>query len=480
MLVMNSTWRRWAEARRARARRQVEQPLPVMRWLLATTLAVAVVLGGGTLAMWLLGAWSTIPAGVPDPDLLRLERIKTGLTVAAGLAAGVTLLMTLRRQAWSEQAQRFTQSDALEQRITELYVAAAEQLGSDKAAVRLAGLYALERLGQDHPRLRQTVVDVICAYLRMPYTPPAEVLRQADGSSEGTSEAAPSDGTVDEAMSRQELQVRLTAQRLLANHLRVPSEPGEPESAAYWLGPGGEHMDLNLAGATLVLLSLKACRLGRIDLSRAQLHERADLGGVQFHERADLSGAQFHGDADLGEAQFHGAADLGGAQFHRYAFLEGARFHRDADLTGVQFHGRAILDWVQFHGSAGLHEAQFHERADLTGAQFHQLADLGGVRFHMAANLKRVQFRGDAYLNGTQFHDAAILDGAQFHGNAYLARAEFYGLASISTAEFRKSVDLRDSRLADLQPLPAPWIAMSRGPDGLLVVGVRNGQSDLG
>ena len=41
----------------------------------------------------------------------------------------------------------------------------------------MAGLYALERLGQDNPKLRQTVIDVICAYLRMPYTPPAEILR---------------------------------------------------------------------------------------------------------------------------------------------------------------------------------------------------------------------------------------------------------------------------------------------------------------
>jgi len=129
-----------------------------MRWWLAmTAAAVFVVVAGGVLAMWLLGVWTPIPQRVSDPDQLRLDRIKTGLTVAAGLAAGVTLLMALRRQAWSERAQRFAESDALEQRTTALYVAAAEQLGSGKAAVRLAGLYALERLGQDNPKLRQTV-----------------------------------------------------------------------------------------------------------------------------------------------------------------------------------------------------------------------------------------------------------------------------------------------------------------------------------
>ncbi|MEU1394119.1 MULTISPECIES: hypothetical protein [unclassified Nonomuraea] len=58
--------------------------------------------------------------------------------------------------------------------MTELYTKAAEQLGNAQAPVRLAGLYALERLAQDTPVLRQTIVDVICSYLRMPYTPPAD------------------------------------------------------------------------------------------------------------------------------------------------------------------------------------------------------------------------------------------------------------------------------------------------------------------
>ena len=61
-----------------------------------------------------------------------------------------------------------TITDATERRVTELYTKAADQLGSDKAPVRLAGLYAMERLAQDNPSERQTIVNVICAYLQMP------------------------------------------------------------------------------------------------------------------------------------------------------------------------------------------------------------------------------------------------------------------------------------------------------------------------
>jgi hypothetical protein len=183
MMAMPSSKRWWIERLARRPVVRHDEPLGALRSWPVSLVSVLVVVVGGVLAMWLLGVWTPIPTQVPMPeqlqlDRLRLDRIKTGLTVAAGLAAGVTLLVALRRQALSERAQRFAESDALEQRTTALYVAAAEQLGSDKAAVRLAGLYALERLGQDNPKLRQTVFDVWCAYLRMPYTPPVDVLRR--------------------------------------------------------------------------------------------------------------------------------------------------------------------------------------------------------------------------------------------------------------------------------------------------------------
>jgi hypothetical protein len=36
----------------------------------------------------------------------------------------------------------------------------------------LTALYTLERLANDNPGHRQTIVNIICAYLRMPWTPP--------------------------------------------------------------------------------------------------------------------------------------------------------------------------------------------------------------------------------------------------------------------------------------------------------------------
>src|SRR4029450_9487158 len=51
-----------------------------------------------------------------------------------------------------------------------------EQLGHEKAPVRLGALYSLDHLAQDNPQYRQTVVDVFCAYMRMPSTAPGSSL----------------------------------------------------------------------------------------------------------------------------------------------------------------------------------------------------------------------------------------------------------------------------------------------------------------
>ncbi|WP_433357906.1 pentapeptide repeat-containing protein [Micromonospora saelicesensis] len=354
----------------------------------------------------------------------------------------MTLLMTLRRQAWSEQAQQFSQADAMEQRITSLYVAAAEQLGSDKAAVRLAGLYALARLGQDNPKLRQTVVDVICAYLRMPYTPPVEVLRRnAMKSPHHVAADADVPEPDEQPARREELQVRLTAQRLLANHLRL-AEGDEPEPATFWRGPAGERMRLDLVGAALVDFDLSHSASEGSDLGEAQFHGYANLLGAQFHGNADLGGAQFHGEADLGTAQFHGEADLVGAQFHGEADLGTAQFHGYADLVGAQFHGDADLGGAQFHGRANLGRAQFHERADLARAQFHGYTYLAGAQFYEYAYLAGAQFQGDADLVGAQFHGYANLGGAQFHRRANLGDAQFHRYADLVGAQFHGDADL--------------------------------------
>src|SRR5512139_1906354 len=92
-------------------------------------------------------------------------------------------------------------------RFAELYARALDRLSDPRPPLRVGAMHSLEALGQDHPERRQAIVDVLCAYLRMP----------------------PGDDSP----------VRGTAQRILVAHLR-PGGPG------FWSG-----LSVDLTGAAL-------------------------------------------------------------------------------------------------------------------------------------------------------------------------------------------------------------------------------------
>jgi hypothetical protein len=57
------------------------------------------------------------------------------------------------------------------QAFNERFATAAEKLGDAEAATRLAGVYAMAGLADDWKEQRQTCIDVLCGYMRLPYQP---------------------------------------------------------------------------------------------------------------------------------------------------------------------------------------------------------------------------------------------------------------------------------------------------------------------
>jgi hypothetical protein len=87
--------------------------------------------------------------------------------------------------------------------LNERFATAAEKLGEDKpAAVRLAGVYAMAGLADDWEDNRQACIDVLCAYLRLPY--PRE----------------PGPGQKAQLAFQADREVRHTVIRVIAAHLR--------------------------------------------------------------------------------------------------------------------------------------------------------------------------------------------------------------------------------------------------------------------
>lgn len=273
----------------------------------------------------------------------RLEALKVAGTIAVAVAGLATLWLAARRQRATElelqrkyEADLETQKDAAERRTTELYTKAADQLGSDKAPVRLAGLYALERVGAGAEDQQPTIANVICAYLRMPYTPPS-----APTSPPSVTGKPDTEQTEPRA---QERQVRLTAQRILHRHLSM-LPPFEQRQDVRWRG-----LRIDLTGAELDGIDLAKSDLTDADLSDANM-PRAVLRSATLAKatarRTNLRDADLRdvsapraamNSANLASANLSGT-DLSGAD------LSGADLP-GADLTSANLSGADLTQAV--------------------------------------------------------------------------------------------------------------------------------------
>lgn len=145
-------------------------------WLnVLTVLFLAFVLAMGVLAaLWYAFDKPHLarPSTVGPSDLSSALKISVGTTASIG--AVVALVVALRRQLLGEAEHHRQEkaSDREQSRLfAERFARASDQLGSEKAAVRLAGIYAMAGLADDWVDGRQVCIDVLSAYLRMPFRP---------------------------------------------------------------------------------------------------------------------------------------------------------------------------------------------------------------------------------------------------------------------------------------------------------------------
>ncbi|MFC6094302.1 hypothetical protein [Saccharothrix lopnurensis] len=144
---------------------------PVWRSVVAW-FAIALVIAAGTGAglLWVFG-WPALPRGVSFTATEVLDLLKIALAVVAGFGGVVALAVNYRRQRVTEAAHVLTLDQEQRERtklFNERFSATSAQLGHEQAAVRVAGVYAMAGLADDWVAQRQTCLDVLCSYLRLP------------------------------------------------------------------------------------------------------------------------------------------------------------------------------------------------------------------------------------------------------------------------------------------------------------------------
>ncbi|GAA3592304.1 pentapeptide repeat-containing protein [Streptomyces osmaniensis] len=315
----------------------------------------------------------------PKNPVAAHEVIRTALatlTFAGAVLAGV----------YGYRKQRLAEGDAHradDKQLAERFTTAADQLGHDQAAVRLAGVYAMARLADDWIEQRQVCVDVLCAYLRMPYEPNPEVASAASvgGESLSSTPAAYKEG---------EREVRLTIIRTIRSHL-------QPQAPTSWSACNFDFTRATFDGGYLQgSLFQGTVTFGGADFSGRSFY----FGGADFSAgRVYFGGANFSGGrVDFRGAKFSGASvDFTGAKFSRGSvYFGGAKFNGGTvTFIDAEFSGGTVT-FIGAKFSRGI--------VDFTGAKFSAgSVDFGRAKFSGGT----VTFKDAVYSGGTvDFEDA--------------------------------------------------------------------------
>lgn len=208
------------------------------------------------------------------------DAAQTSANAAKANAKSAQDAVGVNRETAAGVAKR-AEADALAKR----YQDAAAQLGHDKAAVRLAGAYAMARLADDWPDERQVCIDVLCSYLKMPAIEPSTTAKDALG----------------------EAQVRRSITEVFIKHWTAPTE-----KQADW-----SSNDFDFRGAELVDFWLEDVQLtGNVRLRKAHLHGRCGLRAAVIERGDGLNECVIHGDLSIRDSnvdQFNGISIEAGA-----------------------------------------------------------------------------------------------------------------------------------------------------------------------
>ena len=423
---------------------------------------------GGTLALALAIAAAVTVIGLnllhfrgfkPEPLLSAgtlYDLLKVAFAVSAGIGGVIALVTAYRRQRFTELAHDLAARSELREAsrlFSERFATAAGQLGDDRpAAVRLAGVYAMAGLADDWPAQRQTCVDVLCAYLRMPYEP--------DPGGEAPAGARQAFRALRE--------VRHTVIRVITAHLQADDR--RAATAQDWRGlrldftdavfDGGTFAGAEFCGGLVSFTGAEFCG-GTVDFGRARFSGgavRFDLakfsGGTVRFDRAEFSG----GAVSFIHAEFSGAA----VSFDRAEFSGGAVSFIYAEFSG----GAVSFDRAEFSDcTVSFDLAKFSSGAvGFTGAKFSG----GEVRFDLAKfSGGTVSFILAKFSGGeVNFGRAQISGGdvsfyrAQFSGGTVsFSRTKFSGgIADFGDAKFiGGTVDFGRAADWSVPPHLPPW-----------------------
>ena len=321
----------------------------------------------------------------------------------------------------------------------ERYTKAVEQLGDEKAPIRMGGVYTLvglvdewleEKSLSDDERFKegQVIINNLCAYIRSPFTLAShyDELSQANPASEGIYKDKEQEFYADKATLDSEADVRLGIIKEIHDRIQGP--------------------DKNTPGAWSDF---------EYDFSGSTFFYPIDLTNSYYAKPINFSGSTYKSGADFRGSTYKGGANFIRSTYKSWAYFADSTYQALADFTNSTYQGWADFRRSTYQGWASFSRSTYKSGANFRRSTYQGWANFTDSTYNSWANFRRstykswANFRRSTYQGWTDFTDSTYKSGANFSRSTYKSGANFTDSTYKSWANFSDSTYKGEAYFSD-------------------------------
>ena len=362
----------------------------------------------------------------------------------------------------------------------ERYTKAVEQLGDEKAPVRMGGVYTLVglvdewleeefiRKYEDRLKEGQVIINNLCAYIRSPFTLAShyDELMQDTPDAEGVYQDKVQEFYADKATLDSETDVRLSIikeihDRLQGSGKNTPGAWSDFEydfsgstffypidlTNSYYAKP------INFSGSTYKgwanfsnstykgeTYFTDSTYKDVADFSRSTYQALADFSRSTYQALADFSRSTYQALADFGGSTYQGGVDFTGSTYQGGVDFTGSTYQALADFTGSTYQALAYFSRSTYQALAYFSRSTYQALVDFTDSTYQALADFTDSTYEGGAYFSRSTYRGGAHFAISTYRGGAYFTGSTYQGGAHFAISTYNDVADFSGSIFYQKV----------------------------------------
>ena len=299
----------------------------------------------------------------------------------------------------------------------ERYTKAVEQLGDEKAPVRMGGVYTLvglvdewleeDKLSEDE-RIKegQVIINNLCAYIRSPFTLAShyDELSEDSPTSDGVYKDNQQEFYTDKAEFKSEADVRLGIIKEIHDRL----QGSEENTPGTW-----SDFEYDFSRSTFFY---------PVDLINSYYKKSVNFCGSRYYKEVNLSGSTYEKDVIFSTSD------------RRSTYQDVADFHEST------YQGRADFSDSTYEGEAIFRGSTYQDVADFAGSTYQDWVDFAGSTYqYVTFSTSTIPTRQSIYQDVVNFSGSTYKDNAIFIGSTYAKDVTF------SASDYQKVVDFSDS-----------------------------------